>query len=87
MRDILTDQEVELLLCYADYDMRVRPTAAAMHFDRRTIYSKLEKIFRETGYNPLEFWDLFAIMKELEKEGVDGRTAQISPQQDANHFS
>ena len=47
MRDILTDQEVELLLCYADYDMRVRPTAAAMHYDRRTVYSKLEKIFRD----------------------------------------
>ena len=81
MREILTDQEVELLLCYADYDMRVSPVTTAMHYDRRTIYRKLENIFRETGYNPLEFWDLYTIMKELEKEGVDGRTAQVSPKQ------
>ena len=84
MREFLTDKEVDLVLCYADYDMRINPVASAMHYDRRTIYRKLENIFRETGYNPLEFWDLYTIIRELEKEGVDGRTAQISPQQDAN---
>lgn len=83
MREFLTDQEVDLVLCYADYDMRINPVASAMHYDRRTIYRKLENIFRETGYNPLEFWDLYTIIRELEKEGVDGRTAQISPKQDA----
>jgi len=82
MRDILTDKEVELLLTFADMDMKMRPTAEAMHYDRRTIWSMLEKIFQETGFNPREFWDLFAIMKELEKEDADGREDEVRSEQD-----
>lgn len=83
MREILTTDEVELILCYADMDMKAMPTANAMHINRTTMWRKFDRIFSQTGFNPREFWDLYAICKELEKEGVDGRTAQVSPQQDA----
>ena len=83
MRDILTADEVELILCYADMDMKAMPTANAMHINRTTMWRKFDRIFSQTGFNPREFWDLYAICKELEKEGVDGRTFQVSPQQDA----
>ena len=72
MRELLTEQEIDLLNNYADFNLRVRPTAEAMHYDRRTIFSMLEEINRRTGYNPREFWDLFAIMNELKEEDSGG---------------
>ena len=73
MRELLTEQEIDLLNNYADFAMRVRPTAEAMHYDRRTILTMLDAIKTRTGYDPKDFWDLYAIMRELEKEGDSGR--------------
>ena len=73
MRELLTEQEIDLLNNYADFAMRVRPTAEAMHYDRRTIFTMLDSIKIRTGYDPKDFWDLYAIMRELEKEGESGR--------------
>ena len=85
MRETLTKQEVEILLCFADMDMKVKPTAEAMHYDRRTIWVTLEKIFRDTGFNPREFWDLHEIMKQLEKEDGGEQQNEVHPEQDATN--
>ena len=73
MRELLTDQEVELLNTFAGFNMKVRPTAEAMHYNRRTIYKILDSIERRVGYNPQEFLGLFEIIQTLEKEGARGR--------------
>lgn len=68
MRENLTEREVEILLCYADCDMQTAPTAMMLGINRKTVARAFSKIFAETGFDPTEFWDLFAIMKELQKE-------------------
>lgn len=82
MRELLTDQEVDVLTAYADNAMRVRPTAADTHYDRRTVFRILAAIQERTGYNPLDFWDLRMIFDQLEKEGASGRKKQVSPDKD-----
>lgn len=82
MRDILTADEVELILCYADMDMKAMPTANAMHINRTTMWRKFDRIFSQTGFNPREFWDLYAICKELEKEENDARQHEVRSEQD-----
>lgn len=67
MRESLSEREVELLLCFADYDMRVTPTAKALRCHPKTVSRTLKKIFRETGYDPAQFWDLYEIMKKIEE--------------------
>lgn len=73
MRELLTEQDVELLNIYAEYNMKVQPTAEATHYNRRTIYRILESIRRRVGYDPQEFRGLFMILQTLEKEGARGR--------------
>lgn len=73
MREALTEREVEFLLAYADCDMRTTLTARALGCHKATVPRIINRIFRETGFNPAEFWDLFEIMKELEKEESIGR--------------
>lgn len=72
MKDILTPEEIELILCWADFDMKVTPVAQTLHFCRKTIWEKITRIFQKTGYNPREFWDLHEIIKELERDDADG---------------
>ena len=72
MREYLTSDEVELIMCYADYDMKIKPTAEAMHYDRKTVWRKFTAIFKKTGFNPSEFWDLYMIVKELMEENANG---------------
>ena len=69
MREFLTDTEVRLLKTYAEYSMRVRPTADAMHYDRRTVFGMLSDIHKKTGFDPKDFFGLRAIMDRIEKEG------------------
>ena len=68
MRENLTEREVEILLAYADCDMKTSATAATLGCHKSTVTRAFVKIFRQTGFNPSEFWDLFAIMKGLEEE-------------------
>lgn len=82
MRDILTSDEVELILCYADMDMKAMPTANAMHINRTTMWRKFDRIFSQTGFNPREFWDLYMIIRELEKEDADAREIEVRTEQD-----
>lgn len=82
MRDILTADEVELILCYADMDMKAMPTANAMHINRTTMWRKFDRIYSQTGFNPREFWDLYEIVKKLEEEGDDGRQIEVCAEQD-----
>lgn len=73
MRELLTEQEINLLHTFAELNMKVQPTAEATHYNRRTIYRILESIRRRVGYDPQEFKGLFTIMQTLEKEGARGR--------------
>lgn len=73
MREVLTEREVEFVLAYADCDMKTSLTAKALCCTPRTVSRIIGNIFRETGFNPAEFWDLHNIIKELEKEEDFGR--------------
>lgn len=68
MREELTAREVEILLAFADCDMKTTLAAKSLKMHRSSFWRAMQTIFRETGYNPLEFWDLHQIMKALEQE-------------------
>lgn len=73
MRDSLTSREVEIVLAYADCDMNTSATAAVLKCHKSTVTRAFTRIFQQTGFNPSEFWDLHAIINELEKEDCGGR--------------
>ena len=73
MREFLTQRETEIILAYADCDMKTSATASALGCHKSTVTRAFTKIFRQTGFNPSEFWDLHAIINELEKEDCGER--------------
>lgn len=73
MRELLTDEEYELLLLFADYDMVATKTAEAANISDRTLRRRFDGIFRKVWFNPLEFWDLHNLLNALDKEETNGR--------------
>lgn len=73
MRETLTHREVEILLAYADCDMMTSRTARYLGCHKSTVTRAFSRIFRQTGFNPSEFWDLHAIINEIEKGDFGGR--------------
>ena len=72
MRELLTEEEITILRSYAKFNLRVQPVADELHFHRRTIFNKMFAIYKKTGKNPHDFWDLANLIMEIDREGEDG---------------
>ena len=71
--DALTRVDIDVLLAFAKYDMKVHRTAEKAFFHRNTIDSHLSRIHYKTGLNPKKFYDLvklIAAVEEMEKNGT-----------------
>ena len=55
----------------ANNGMRVPPVADIVYLHRATVYTRIEKIERITGLNPLDFWDLCELVKRFEGVNLD----------------
>lgn len=73
MRFSLTKKEIEIIIFYADCNMRTSTAATLLGCHKSTVTRAFSKIFKRTGYDPSDFWDLHTIISELEKEGYGER--------------
>lgn len=68
---MMSELQKRVVIAFAENDMRIDRTAAAMMYSRGTIQYYLDKIRRDTGLNPRCFFDLiklYKIAKGEEKE-------------------
>lgn len=54
----MTTLEADIILALADNDMRIETTARAMYMHRTTLTKYVRKIKKDTGLDPLRFYDL-----------------------------
>lgn len=66
-RGKLTTTDREILLQFAESNMCVKSTAAAVHLHENTVRYHLDKIRRETGKEPRSFWWLTELLSEMER--------------------
>lgn len=60
---LLTTYEAQIILKLADCNMSVSETARQMFMHRNTIVYHAEKIKRNTGKDPLNFYDLHELVQ------------------------
>lgn len=66
----LTDDDIRVVLAYADNDMSVTETGRKLFLSRNTVKYHLESVGKKTGLSPLKFYDLVKlvwILKETEE--------------------
>ena len=63
----MTYEDKKIIRAYADCDMNLTKTAERMNYHRNTLVYHMGKIKKETGLDPLCFWDLVTL---LENAGV-----------------
>ena len=61
----LTELDCEIVLAFAENDMKVSETAQKFFFHRNTIEYHLDKVKRKTGLNPKKFYDLTELVLEI----------------------
>ena len=54
----MTDLQAKIVKALARNDMNVSETARGLHYHRNTLMYQIEKIKKETGLNPIKFYDL-----------------------------
>ena len=50
----------------ADNDMNATKAAKALYIGKRTMWTYIDKIKKQTGLNPRKFWDLVELLKMCE---------------------
>lgn len=60
------EEDRKILEAYAESRMRATETARLTHYDRRTIYRRLNDIKARTGIDPLTFWGLCQLLGVME---------------------
>lgn len=76
MRESLTEEEIVILRNYAKFNLKIQPVADQMHYHRRTIFKKLFDVYKKTGKNPHNFWELVGIIQQIDKEEENDREQQ-----------
>ena len=59
----MTDIDRDILRGLADNNMNTSQTAKAIYIGHSTIYRHIDAIRKETGLDPLKFWDLTELLK------------------------
>ena len=54
----MTKQQAEIILAYAENDMKIRPTSEKIYMCEANVHYHLRKIEEKTGWNPKKFYDL-----------------------------
>jgi carbohydrate diacid regulator len=63
---MLDDKKREIVRAFADCNMNVSATAKKLYLHRNTVVYHLEHIHRQTGLNPLNFYDLIKLLEIVE---------------------
>lgn len=66
----LDDEDIKIILSYAENGMRVNPCSKELFYDRRTISSKLTGIRLKTGIDPRDYYGLGKLIAYIRKEDV-----------------
>ena len=63
-----TLDHTDIAIIYAMADNRMRPTLAAQnaHYNKRTVYGRLNTIRLKTGIDPRDFWGLHRLISIVE---------------------
>ena len=69
----LSDTDRALLRAYFDADMSLKETAQALYLHKNTLQYRLDRIARETGYNPRVFSDATRLYLALKLEALPGK--------------
>lgn len=59
----MKDIDKKIIQALADNNLSVDKTAKEVFMGRSSIYRHVRKIKKETGLNPLSFWDLLNLLK------------------------
>ena len=68
----LSDADRALLRTYFDTDMSLKETAQALYLHKNTLQYRLDRISRETGYNPRVFSDAVRLYLALKLDALSG---------------
>lgn len=69
----LPDADRALLRAYFDADMSLKQTAEALYLHKNTLQYRLDRIARETGYNPRVFTDAARLYLALKLDALSGK--------------
>lgn len=64
--DRLDPTDVDIIYAFANNRMKVTIAAKNAHYDKRTIYSRLNNIRLKTGIDPRDFWGLHRLITVIE---------------------
>lgn len=73
----MTRQQAELILAFAENDMRIEPTGKKLYMSGANVAYHLTKIRKQMGWNPRNFYDLcYLVGIALQRMGgaKDGKT-------------
>ncbi len=78
MGKITEEKNKEIIKALAECNMSVGKAAKELHYNRQTVYYRIEKIKKVTGLNPLVFYDLVELLgMDGEKVGKAGARGQL----------
>lgn len=64
----LIEDDLKIILAYADANMNATQAAKLVFYCRETFYDHLDTIYLVTGLNPRNFYDLIELVKRV-KDG------------------
>lgn len=72
IKGLLEDEDIKIVLSYANNGMRVNPCAQELFYDRRTISTKLTAIRLKTGIDPRDYYGLGKLIAAITGEEANG---------------
>lgn len=54
----MTKEQAEIILAFAENDMRIEPTGKQLYMSGANVSYNLNKIHKQVGWNPRKFYDL-----------------------------
>lgn len=63
----MTDKDKEVILALANFNMDVAKTSRGTYTHYNTIRYHIKKIKEETGLNPMNFYDLHKLVKQISR--------------------
>lgn len=60
----MTQIQAEIIINLAKYDMNISRTARSMYMHRNSVAYHIKMIQQKTGLNPLNFYDLYALVDQ-----------------------
>lgn len=58
----MTEQQTKIVKMLADCNMNIQAVANFMNYHRNTIIYHLQKVEKETGLDPMNFYDLVKLL-------------------------